>query len=294
MRIWLGIVSVCLLPTQMPRAAEGVGTVEPMWAEPASPSPPPVLNSPEPPSSGPIPLSRQAHVFIKHIRLSGNSVFDEAELAPITDKYQNRELSAEDLRQLRHELTVFYIDRGYINSGAILPEQKIENGELSVQIVEGRLTEIKLDGLEHLRESYLKPRIEKHTEDQALNIKTLQTDLQLIQQNPLIKRINAELTPGLRPGEALLRTNIEEANPWYLTLGGNNNGVPTVGAERFEAWAGHRDVLGLGDGFDGHVNASAGQTLYDFNYAIPFTRWDSSFKVRYQKSEADVVEKPFD
>lgn len=285
---------VFLLPMQIVTAADGVGTVQPLpLSQPSYPSPP-ELNVPNSPPLDGKPLSQQPVVFVKQIHLQGNTVFSESELASITEKFQNRKLSAEDLRQLRHELTLFYIDNGYINSGAILPEQKVENGALFVQIVEGRLTDVKLEGLEHLREVYLIPRIEKNTENQPLNIKTLQTDLQLIQQNPLIKRINAELTPGLRPGEALLRAKVEEANPWYLTLATNNLGVPSVGSERFETWAGHRNVLGFGDGFDGHFNVSAGQIQYDFNYGMPFTRWDSRFNVRYQKSEADVVEKPFD
>lgn len=284
-----------VLPTAMAQAGNGVGTLEPLLGQtPQAPVAPPVLTVPPAVQPGGLPLSQRPQVWVRTIQLQGNRLFGTDDLAPITNQYINRQLSAEDLRQLRHELTLFYINNGYINSGAIVPEQTIDDGELRVQVVEGQLTEIRIDGLEHLRASYLRSRIEKNTLDQALNIKTLQTDLQLIQQNPLIKRINAELSPGLRPGEALLRARVEEANPWYLTLGSNNQGVPSVGAERFETWAGHRNVLGLGDSLDGHFNVSAGQTQYDFNYALPFTRWDSRFKVRYQSSEANVVEKPFD
>jgi hemolysin activation/secretion protein len=289
---WLFLAS--LLPVYSLNAADGVGTLEPLLpGMPAKPAAP-VLSSPTTPQSDTPLLSQQSQLFVTHIQLQGNTVFSAEELATITSKYEHRAISAEDLRQLRHELTLFYINNGYINSGAVLPEQNVQNGELRVQIIEGQLTEVTIEGLEHLSEAYLRPRIEKRSKDQPLNLKDLQNDLQLIQQNPLIKRINAVLTPGLRPGEALLRTNIEEANPWYLLLGGNNYGVPSVGAERFETWAGHRDLLGFGDELDGHFNVSAGQTQYDFDYGIPFTRWDSRFKLRYQKSEADVVEKPFD
>lgn len=286
-------MSCCAIPLRL-WAAEGVGGVEPLSVPPLSGEAAPVLTTPEISATNGSALSQQPHIFINRIRLEGNTVFSAEQLTPITGKFQGRRLSADQLRQLRHELSLFYIDHGYINSGAVLPEQKIENGELLVRIVEGRLSDIQLQGLEHLREGYLQSRIARHSGDQTLNIKALQTDLQLIQQNPLIERINAELAPGMRPGEALLRANLKEANPWYLTVGANNYGVPSVGAERFETWAGHRNVLGFGDGLDGHFNVSAGQTQYDFNYALPFTRWDSKLKARYQKSEADVVEKPFD
>lgn len=282
------------LPVYASWAADGIGTVKPLQVPRPSSRPAPEFNAPKPPISDAQPLSQQLFVYVKRIKIQGNTVFSETQLAPIIDKYQNRELSADDLRQLRHELTLFYIDQGYINSGAVLPEQTIKNGELSVQIVEGKLTDIDLQGLSHLHEHYLTSRIQKNIENQPLDINKLQTNLQLIQQNRLIERINAELGPGLQPGESVLRAQVKEARPWYMTLGGNNNGVPSVGAERFETWAGHANVLGFGDAFDGHFNISDGQLQYDFSYSIPLTRWDTRFSVAYQRSEADVVEEPFD
>lgn len=286
-------MAIGLLPLQILNAAEGVGSAAPL----VTPSPrsleTPALKIPNPLSSDPQTLSQQSRIRVNRILVEGNRVFSDEALASITARYIDRMLSAEDLRQLRHELTLYYVDHGYINSGAVLPEQNVSDGNLRIRIVEGRLTSVELEGLEHLQARYLISRIEKHTTDEALNLRTLQNDLQLIQQNPLLKRINAELTPGLRPGEAILRARVEEANPWYLMLGGNNQGVPSVGGERFETWAGNRNVLGLGDAFDGHMNVSAGQTAYHLNYAMPFTRWDSRFKIGYQNSEANVVEKPF-
>lgn len=254
----------------------------------------PAIGLPSIPPAESVPLSRRSLVHARRIQLEGNTVFGAEDLGPITGKYENRDLSAEDLRQLRHELTVFYIDRGYVNSGAVLPEQTVVDGVVRVRIVEGRLTEVRLEGLERLRDSYVRARIARDGASQALNVKTLQEDLQLLQQNPLIQRINAELAPGLRPGEALLRARVAESVPYYLALGANNYGVPSVGAERFEVWTGHRNLTGYGDSLQGHLGLTEGQTLYDFHYALPFTARDSTFKLHYQNSEASVVERPFD
>lgn len=229
-------------------------------------------------------------IYLKTIQIEGNTVFSADELGEITRHYENKKVTADDLRQLRQDLTVHYIQNGYINSGAILPQQSLENGELRVQIVEGKLTEIQIEGLNHLQEFYLQSRIETN---ETLNIKNLQNSLQLLQQNPLISRINAELLPNLKQGEAILRTTIEEATPYFVNLGINNNGVPSVGAERFELTAGHRNLFGIGDAFNGNFTISEGQTQYAFDYGIPFTPWDTTLNLRYQNSEADVIEKPF-
>lgn len=231
--------------------------------------------------------------LLKKITLQGNKLFSDAELAPIVQRYEGRQVNADDLRQLRQDLTHYYLQRGYINSGAVLPKQSIAQGELHVQIIEGKLTELHIEGLTWLRERYVRQRIAPNTDEKTLNVKELQENLQLLQQNPLIKRIHAELNPGLQMGTASLTARIEENRPYFLTLGTSNNGVPSVGAERFEVWGGHRDLLGVGDAVSVNVSQSEGQNQYGVEYALPFSRWDSALTVHYAYSEADVVEKPF-
>lgn len=235
----------------------------------------------------------QALFFLKKVRLHGNTVISSEELASIIHPFENRKVTADDLRQLRQDISSYYIQKGYINSGAILPKQAISNGELRIDIIEGKLSQVQIKGLNHLREFYLRSRIARNADEKPLNVKELQENLQLLQQNPLIKRINAELAPGLKPGEAILRTHIDEARPYYVTVGYNNNGVPSVGSQRFEMWAGHRNLLGIGDAFSGNFNISQGQTQYAFDYAVPFTPWDTAFTTHYQHSEAKVIEKAF-
>ncbi|MFZ2725152.1 MAG: ShlB/FhaC/HecB family hemolysin secretion/activation protein [Methylococcaceae bacterium] len=252
----------------------------------------PVLPSPAPATENSSSTASTSLFLLKKINLQGNSLFSKEQLAEIIKPYENRQVSADDLRQLRQDLTQFYLKQGYLNSGAILPKQDIKNGELQVQIIEGKLTELHIEGLSWLHDSYVRPRIAANPE-KPLNVKDLQENLQLLQQNPLIKRIHAELTPGLQMGTASLNAKIEENRPYFLTLGTSNNGVPSVGAERFEAWGGHRDLLGLGDSVIANVNQSEGQTQYGVEYSIPLNRFDTSFNVHYANSEADVVEKPF-
>jgi hemolysin activation/secretion protein len=96
---------------------------EPLPQEPLpSPRPVPVLPPLPPPPTGPAePLSLES-VFVREIRVIGSTVFTPAELAEVTDPYANRALTVEDLESLRLALTRYYITRGYVNSGAIIPD----------------------------------------------------------------------------------------------------------------------------------------------------------------------------
>ena len=70
-----------------------------------------------------------------------------------------REVSAADLETLRDRLTLAYVQRGYVNSGVVLPDQAIDDGLVTFQAVEGRLSEIIVtavldkDVRAHLKES---------------------------------------------------------------------------------------------------------------------------------------------
>ena len=63
------------------------------------------------------------HGVVKEFRFVGNHVFSSGELGRVVEKYRNRELTAEDLEQARQDLTLLYINKGYVNSGAVLPDQ---------------------------------------------------------------------------------------------------------------------------------------------------------------------------
>ena len=46
----------------------------------------------------------------------------------MTAPYKNRTLLTEDLERLRLALTLMYINKGYLTSGAIIPDQDVAGG----------------------------------------------------------------------------------------------------------------------------------------------------------------------
>jgi len=81
-------------------------------------------------------------LIVKKIRFEGNTVIETKELDKIAEPFLKRRLDALDLEELRQAITKLYIDKGYINSGAMIPAQKMAEGLLRIQIIEGRLAEI--------------------------------------------------------------------------------------------------------------------------------------------------------
>jgi hemolysin activation/secretion protein len=268
----------------------------PLKKEFERPLPPPRPVLPPPPLPPEEPAERrlgQIRVFVKDIRVIGSTVFSEAQLAEVTAPFRNRTLTTEDLERLRLALTVHYINAGYLTSGAIIPDQTVTEGIITVQIIEGKLTTVDVVGNNWFSSSYLRDRVSKgiHT---PVHVAPLQEQLQLLQQDRRIERINAELRPGDVQGESRLNLKVTDRNPFHAYIEGNNYQVPLVGEFRGLGTVVYDNVTGRGDPFSLTFGGSAGALpILDTSYSLPLNRYDTTFTPYYRRNDYLLVEQPF-
>ncbi|MCF6204257.1 MAG: ShlB/FhaC/HecB family hemolysin secretion/activation protein [Methylococcaceae bacterium] len=238
-------------------------------------------------------LSSAFKIFVKKIQLIGNTAFTEKELQEITAHFENRTITNEELQALRHQLTRYYIDHGYINSGVTLPDQDINNGIIQLQVIEGELTHLNITGNDWLKSSYIDNRMTQSFTP-PLNINNIQDRLLLLQQDPLIDHVNAELRPGLKPGESNMNLHITEAKPYQAGIVAANNISPSIGGISGNFWLTHRNLTGYGDALFFSYSVAEGLDDFSGSYSIPFTAKDTRLKLYYQNSESDVIESPIE
>ncbi len=262
--------------------------------EPLKPEPSPLAPYPLPPLPGERPGAGPGlRVLITEIRLIGNTVFSAAELGSVTAPYLNKELTTEDLEGLRLRLTLYYVNRGYITSGAILPDQPVTDGMITYQIIEGRLAKIDLEGNRWFRSSYLEKRLALGA-GPPLNINSLQETLQMLQQDSRLEQVNAELRPGVARGESELHVTVKEASPFKAWLEFNNFQTPTVGAERGLVTVSHQNLTGNGDPLTFTYGRSSGvNPIIYTTYTVPLTSRDTTFTFEYRRNDFVVVASEF-
>lgn len=260
--------------------------------EPEQPAP--VLDLP-PLDIGPEvkPVLPAMRVRINDFRFVGNTAIASSELDAVVGAYRGRELGNDDIEAIRVALTRYYIERGFINSGAVLPDQEIRAGVITFQIIEGRLSRIDVSGSRRLSESYIRERVALDA-GPPVNVYAIRDRLYLLQQDPRIRRLDAALLPGTRPGEAILRIDLDEAPSRRAWLTVNNYRPPSVGAETAEVELLDYNLLGFGDTFDLRGNLTEGSDELDLSYAIPLNARDTALQLRYARTSSVVVEPPFD
>lgn len=249
--------------------------------------------SPDSPVSECVPPSTESdRIFIKAIEVIGSTVL-RLEIQALIKPLENRELTFADLLCLRSKITELYLNQGYSNSGAFLPNnQDLSQGTVQIQVVEGKLERIDIIGLQRLQSNYVRSRLELAATT-PLNQQRLQEALELLQLDPLFSQVNAELTAGSSPGQSILIVNLQEAPAFHATLGVDNYRPPSVGSTEGTVSISHNNLLGWGDYFYGEYNKTEGLNFYDLRYDVPINAQDGTVGIRYWNSTSGIIQEPF-
>ena len=189
-------------------------------------------------------------------------------------------------------MTRHYIKHGYINSGAVIPDQKVVDGIVQMVIIEGRLTDIEIIGNEHLNSSYIEGRLALGA-GPPLNVNELQEQIQIMLESPVVSTMNSALRPGDRPGEASLTTQVKEGPRFQFIPVIDNRLSPSLGDARAVLPVYVYDVTGYGDILSGSVGLAEGLTDSYVNWAIPLNVHDTTLSLFALNSDADIVNGSF-
>lgn len=238
-------------------------------------------------------LGAQAGLVIRELEVTGNTVFSDEALTSAVATYLGQPLDSADLENIRRALTAVYVDAGYVSSGARLPEQEIQDGRLRVEITEGTLAEVQIQGASRYRKSVLRARILRAA-GTPVRVGDLEAALRVLSQDPRLGRLDARLEPGPRPGTSILRVVLDELHPGQLSFAFDNYETPSVGEFAGHADVAHQNPLGLGDHFGADVTVAEGRYRVGGRYSIPIhpSGTELTFDGRY--SHAEIVDPLFD
>ena len=304
------LVSMSVCPTaiaQLPTLPDPRGnpppSLEPLPIPRIEPIPspdqllPPSPTTPDSPDQ--LPVDAPQNIQVTKFVVIGSTVFSDKELTEAIAKSigaippTGRTISLTELFQARSAVTDLYVSRGYLTSGSYIPPQKLQSGIIEIRVVEGSLEDIRVTGTTQLNPGYVSSRIGIATKA-PLNRDRLLEALQLLQLNPLIANISAELSAGSRPGTSLLEVKVTEAKSASATFTIDNARVPSVGSVRGQASGLEQNLLGFGDALSASFTKTSGSTAVDFGYTVPVSPYNTTLSFSSGFSNSEVIEAPFD
>ncbi|MGB8698875.1 MAG: ShlB/FhaC/HecB family hemolysin secretion/activation protein [Thermosynechococcaceae cyanobacterium] len=225
----------------------------------------------------------------------GNNTIPSNILSKVTLPYLYKKLSFSDLIDIRNSITQFYVDRGYINSGALIlsdDNQKLNlnAATLTIRIVEGGIDKITIDGTTRLKSYIL-----KHLDIQRkiFNINKFKESLKLLEDDPLIKKISATLEPGNDINTSNLTINVKPRNPYKIEFFADNYRNSGVGTFERGVDFSALNPLKIGDRIDLTYSNSNGSNALQASYAIPLNRHNTTLKFVYSFGQNTTIQAPF-
>ncbi|MCG3176720.1 MAG: hypothetical protein MOGMAGMI_01681 [Candidatus Omnitrophica bacterium] len=239
----------------------------------------PEIERPEETVSAADPIQEGPEFYVREIRLEGLSALPQSVILPQIAMYEHRRLLFSDLKELADKLTALYRSSGYVTTKVYIPPQKIEDGLVILQALEGKVGKVIVEGNQFFGD-HIYTRDARTPEGSVINFPELEMRLYEMNQRP-DRKARAYLQPGQESGTTDIVLKTEDRRPWHVKYGFHNRGTKLTHRSRHEIIAEHNNLFGRGDSVGGTVtlaedNAFRGTAL---SYQRPFSRWDGSLLV---------------
>ena len=176
----------------------------------------------------------QVRFTLKQLTIAGNTAFSSAELESLASEYIGKEISLLDVYRLRDAITSKYGNAGFGLSKAIVPPQKIQaDGMVQLQVIEGFIDEVILEGATADQQDYLAHAAEKLKAERPLSAKTLERYLLLANDRFAIKVTSTLRQSKNTPAASTLILKVEKAPKIDGGATLDNRGTPAVGRTQF-------------------------------------------------------------
>ncbi|MCZ6665622.1 MAG: hypothetical protein O7B81_09975 [Gammaproteobacteria bacterium] len=183
---------------------------------------------PETVRPGPPPGSERIRFVLNEVQLFGNEALPAEEFRPLWSKMVGREISIIDLYEIAALVTVFYRSKGYILSRAIVPPQEIENGVVEIEVIEGFIDNVVIEGDADASAFQIKRKIDGIKASKPLHVRDIERYLLLLNDLPGVSVASVVRPSLLTPGASELVIIMEET-PVSGSLSLDNLGTRFIG-----------------------------------------------------------------
>lgn len=249
----------------------------------------PVLNKKKP--AGQAKGQKGPSFELKAIKFSPSHFFSKAALEKIAQPYIGRTVTVADLHKLVAKINKRYTDKNIYTARAVLPPQRIRHGVVRIELIEGKLGQIKIEKNRYTRNSFLRARIQQE-KGQVVDGKRLKKNLVYFNRTSDI-RLRALMRPGESKGLTQILLLAQEPPRFQISPFADDAGSKSTGRYRgglsFEVF----DPFGIDDRFDGYFVGSRGEQSGFASYSVPVNHLNGRIGMSYSRNAINIVRGPF-
>lgn len=235
------------------------------------PAPLPKDNATLPQAAEPSDLSQDATQFtVSQIKVSGATVFSNESLEALVSEYASGSHTLGDLQKAAAQITAHYRQAGYFLARAYLPKQSLQDGVVTINVLEGTLGELKLENNSRISNDKANAMLAKIKQGEPLKATTSNRALLLLSDLPGVDNLDARVEPGANTGETNLVTSLSESLVFSGGLELDNYGSLYSGRYRVGGNINLNSPFGFGEQFSARLLISDEDLIYGrFGAQVP-------------------------
>ena len=199
------------------------------------------------PESSALPvLDRNGKRFQVHaFHFVGNTAFSRMRLKRVVGRFVDLELNLYELNLAADAVTEFYRDHGYTLAHAIIPAQRVEDGVVTIAVIEGRVGRVLFSGNDSYSDAFLQARVSHLKSGKLVTSRDLERTLLLLNDLPGLT-VRGTLAPGDKFGTSDILIKADE-HRLAGSVAIDNSGRSETGSVHRTVTGELNNPLGIGD-----------------------------------------------
>lgn len=230
----------------------------------------------------------QKTLRVESFKVEGNTLLTDEDIRAAVGGFEGRDLTLAQMKEAAARLTDLYRNKGFLLVRTIVPKQSFDSSTVTLQVLEGKVGSVTVEGGEHYSQEFVKRHVDAATVDGNFQVDRFQRQMLLLNEyNDLTAQ--AVLRPGSEQGTADIVVKVEDSSPIHFGLDYNNWGIPETGEHRIGATFDAGNLLTDGDAFRlrGVLQTPTDDTstYFQVRYDAPINVNGTRLGVEYQRGD---------
>ncbi|KEO60052.1 ShlB/FhaC/HecB family hemolysin secretion/activation protein [Thioclava indica] len=221
----------------------------------------------------------------------GSAFLTQADLDAILVDYVGKRVDFSQIQHLVQDVNDLYTRKGIVTASAVLPPQTLDRGLLKVQLVEGKLATVAVNGAQQVPADFILQRVRLTRGENTVDVPSAAKDITRFN-----KVYDAQLRMSLQPGTDFGTTDVAlqliEPQKNQLSFFLDNQGVPSTGKTELGVFYHRYSLLMPDDNFLAYGTHAQGSDSGTLSYDAPITPMGTRLGLTFSRSTINVISGP--
>jgi hemolysin activation/secretion protein len=179
--------------------------------------------------------TQEASFDLLELRVKGNTLLEKTQLERAVYPYLGLKKTIATVEEARKNLEKVYQDAGFQTVAVDIPEQDVKNGVVYLQVVEGKVSRLRVKDSRYFSLDKIKAGVPELAEGKVPNMPKMQAQIAALGQESADRKITPIMRAGDTPGTLEVDLKVKDNLPLHGRLELNGRNVATTSLTRLAA-----------------------------------------------------------